>query len=503
MRNRRYSPLRGLPVLEHDHAADRLGALEVRDVVALDAQRRAGQPERIGELLERGEGLALIGQPARLLPGEMLLGVARGEGHQLALLAALGHAQVDRAATTLGEERLDRLRLPDRRRDVDLARDGRRSGIELLEEAGEDLVVGGVLGSIEQVDVATDHLPVAQDEQHGRRLVVLPRQTDHVQVDLGEGGHLLALHRPLDGADLVAHRGRSLVLLALAGGLHLVAQGLDQRLLPPLEEQLDLLDVGPVVRLRDRLDARALTALDVIQQARPLERPLALLDVDRAGPEREQPPDQVHRLVDAHRRCVRTEVATAVGRQLAGPLDAREVVAQGDLDVRVALVVLEPDVEARLVALDEVRFEEQRLADAVDLGHLHVGDPVDDLADPMDVAGPADDLLLPVAPDPIAQALGLADVQDVAPGVLHQVHAGAVRESLERRFEGGSHPPMVCRRDGPCGRATCPWPWSPRRRGGRAGRCPPSGHRSWRSRCGTSPAAGRCRWPRSSGRRRR
>ena len=72
------------------------------------------------------------------------------------------------------------------------------------------------------------------------------------------------------------------------------------------------------------------------------------------------------------------EVAAPVVHELAGALDAREVVAQGDLDVRVALVVLEADVEARLEALDEVGLEEQRLADAVDLGDLDVGDPVDD-----------------------------------------------------------------------------------------------------------------------------
>ena len=149
--------------------------------------------------------------------------------------------------------------------------------------------------------------------------------------------------------------GRPLVLGPLGGVVHLAREGLDERLLAALEEQLDLLDVGAVGVLGDRLDARALAALDVVQEAGPLEGALALLDLDRAGPEREQPSDEVHRLVDARRRGVRPEVAAAVVRQLAGALDPREVVGQGDLDVWVALVVLEPDVEARLVALDQVR----------------------------------------------------------------------------------------------------------------------------------------------------
>ena len=97
-----------LAVLEDDHAADRFAALEVADVVALDAQRRAGQAERLGELLEGGQGLALVGQPARLLAGERLARVARGEGEELALLAALRDAEVDRSAAALREERLQR-----------------------------------------------------------------------------------------------------------------------------------------------------------------------------------------------------------------------------------------------------------------------------------------------------------------------------------------------------------------------------------------------------------
>ena len=144
---------------------------------------------------------------------------------------------------------------------------------------------------------------------------------EEVELGPGEGRHLLALHRPLDGADLVAQGRGALVLGPLGGGGHLASERLDQRLLATLEEQLDLLDVGPVGVLGDGRDARALAALDVVQEARPLERPDAVLDVDRAGPEREEPADQVHRLVDARRRGVRPEVAAAVVDELARPLD--------------------------------------------------------------------------------------------------------------------------------------------------------------------------------------
>ena len=51
--------LAGQAVLEHDHRGDHLGALEVGDVVALDAQRRVVEPERVLDLLE---GLVAGGQ---------------------------------------------------------------------------------------------------------------------------------------------------------------------------------------------------------------------------------------------------------------------------------------------------------------------------------------------------------------------------------------------------------------------------------------------------------
>ena len=344
---------------------------------------------------------------------------------------------MDRAAAPLGEERLEVGRLGDDGRQVDLARDRPGAGVVLLEEARQDLVVGGLAGGLEHEDVATDHLAVADDEELHRRLVVLSGQADEVELGPGEGGHLLALHRPLDGPDLVAQDGGTLVVGPLGRGTHLDPERLHERLLAALEEELDLLDVGAIGVLRDRLDARALAALDVIQEARPLERADAVLDVDRAGPEREQPADEVHRLVDARRRGVRPEVPAAVVDELARPLDPREVVAERDLDVRVALVVLQPDVEPRAIALDEVGFEEERLGDGVGQRELDVGDAVDDAPDPVDLA--ARRLLLPVGADAAAQALRLADVHDVAASVLHQVDAGPVGKLGEGGREFRSH----------------------------------------------------------------
>ena len=215
-----------------------------------------------------------------------------------------------------------------------------------------------------------------------------------------------------------------------------------------LEEEHDLLDVAPVVGPFDGLDAGSLAALDVVQQTGSLERALPFPDLDGAGTEREDAPDEVHRLVDAARGGVRAEVAAAVVGQLARPLDAREVVGQGDLDVGVRLVVLEAHVEARLVALDEVGFQQERLADGVGQRGLDVDHLVDGRFDAQRGRRPA---RLPVLAHPVAQALGLAHVEDAAAGVLQQVDAGLVRQVLERGREAWGHPGMLARlRGGTC-----------------------------------------------------
>ena len=132
-----------------------------------------------------------------------------------ALLAALGDLEMDRPGAAIREERLqvgDGRRVVGQPRQVHLARDRGRAGVVLLEEAGEDLVVGGLARGIEEEHVPADHLPVADREELDGGLVVLPRQPDEVELGPGERRHLLALHRPLDGADLVAQDRGALVV---------------------------------------------------------------------------------------------------------------------------------------------------------------------------------------------------------------------------------------------------------------------------------------------------
>jgi hypothetical protein len=104
------------------------------------------------------------------------------------------------------------------------------------------------------------------------------------------------------------------------------------------------------------------------------------------------------------------------------------------LDVRILLVILEANVEARMMRLDEIGLEQQRLR----LTAHH---------DRVDVANAAHHLGLfggwIVRREMVAYArperFGFADVQNSAPRVLEHVDAGPRRQMLQLLIERFQH----------------------------------------------------------------
>ena len=125
----------------------------------------AARPSASGQLLERRQGLALVGQPAGLLAAERVRGVARGQIDQLAALAALRHVDLDLVAAPCLEEGDQLSRVGQRPRNQDARRDGRRGDVVLLDERRERLVVGRVAHVLEQEDVARHDGAVANREE--------------------------------------------------------------------------------------------------------------------------------------------------------------------------------------------------------------------------------------------------------------------------------------------------------------------------------------------------
>src|SRR3954464_4288416 len=136
------APVVGLlrrPALEDDHRRHLLGAHQVADVEALDAQRQHVEPERLLEPLERLGALlaAALGLQALLVEREPR--VALSELEDAALVAALGQAYLDGGAPAQ-RERLGQLgALAEVALDDDLRRDRQSIGVVLQEELLDDV----------------------------------------------------------------------------------------------------------------------------------------------------------------------------------------------------------------------------------------------------------------------------------------------------------------------------------------------------------------------------
>ena len=121
---------------------------------------------------------------------------------------------------------------------------------------------------------------------------------------------------------------------------------------------------------------------------------------------------------------VRAEVDPLAPVPLAGEVDAREGLVEADGDVGIGLVVAQPDVEARLVLLDEGLLREERLLLAGHHEGLDVVDEGDHRPAGAEVRGHA-----------LADRLRLPDVDDAAAGVAEQVDPGLVGQRAALRCQ--------------------------------------------------------------------
>ena len=156
-----------------------------------------------------------------------------------------------------------------------------------------------------------------------------------------------------------------------------------------------------------------------------------------AGAQLEDLLQQRHALAHGAGTGERAEVAVAAVEPAAMEAQLRKGFA-GEADVGIALVVAEQDVVARLVCLDQVVLEQQRLAFGPGDGGLHAGDLRDHQGDPR-----LQRAALEVARHPLLEVARLADIEDAALGIEHPVDARAVRQrgeelaGVERRGDDG------------------------------------------------------------------
>ncbi len=276
---------------------------------------------------------------------------------------------------------------------------------------------GQVLCFVEHEPLSAHDAALPHEEHLHGGFEIVVGEADDVDVFVPVGDHLLALDRFAHCGEPVAHARRTLELERVRRLAHLGLEPLDDRVGLAVEELEQLGDENVVGGLVDLTDARPAALLDVEQQARPTLAVVMGELVVAAGTDRERAQQQVERLADRVRVAVRTEVAHALAPQTAHDHRPRPLVVECDGEERIALVVAQPDVEARLVPLDQRVLEHQRLDVVADL------DPLDGLGgrDHLRSSGRERGRALEVVREPLSKRFRLPDVDDAALGVLELV----------------------------------------------------------------------------------
>ena len=147
------------------------------------------------------------------------------------------------------------------------------------------------------------------------------------------------------------------------------------------------MDHALVLGVVDRSHTRSRTAFDVIEQARSPEALVALEFGVGAGADRERTQQEVEGLPYGSHVGVGPEVPDPLA--LPPPHDRRTgpLLVDGHRQPRIALVILQPDVEPRLVLLDQIVLEQQGLGLGADHHPLDVVGLVDHLCCPRGQTG--------------------------------------------------------------------------------------------------------------------
>ena len=227
----------------------------------------------------------------------------------------------------------------------------------------------------------------------------------------------------MEGLDAVAQHGRALEVEGGGGLLHLPGQLAGEGVVLALQEALDLGHGARVALLRLPSRARGAAPPDVVLDARSLE---AAVDLDRAGPQREELAGQAQGLAHGRGRVERPVVRRPVAGHPARHHQAGKGLVGGQLQEGIVLVVAQDDVVAGPVLPDQGGLEHQGL-------ELVVGHDVVEVADGADEGvglGIVRPGLLEVRAHAALQGGRLAHVDDLGLAVLVEVDAGPIGQPI-------------------------------------------------------------------------
>src|SRR3989441_329137 len=286
------------------------------------------------------------------------------------------------------------------------------------QKRAQHFAFGGMLDVLQEAVLPRDELAIPNAEDDPGCIVTIAGETDRVGVTTSHDLHRLRLLELIQPFERIPQLRRTLVVLHVARLVHALAQpgAYIERL--PRKKQEHIIDHAPVILDALIANARRFAALDMKVETGPVRR--LFRQIPGAGPYREDPADDLQRLAQRRDVGVGTKVAGARNRDAPDDEHARKRLRQGHGDLRIALIVAQPDVELRLVFLDERVLEQQRLCLVRNDDRLEVGDlPLQHL--PLRTAL----LVGEVVRDARAEIGRLPDVHNLPGGVFPDVDAGA------------------------------------------------------------------------------
>ena len=416
-------------VLVDDHGADIERAHRVRDIVGLNAKRQIRQSDQLLQLLEGPGVLHILLAVLLTVAVHEDAGVRDRELDELLLLADLRGHDVHALPLLAAQPLLQHRLLLELRLHEDLPRHERGAIVVLLDEVRQDALVRFLGVNVDELMVTADDLPIADEKDLDDAVREGAAHADDVAV-LGVVGHdLLPVLDCLDRPDQIPHLERRLEIEVIRRTLHAAGQLLHDILVLSVQEIDGPVHLQLIVRLRLLPDARPVALVDVIVHALIRERRV-LRERLVTVPDMEGLPDELDDLIDLIIRGVRTEVAGPVLVLLPHLQDPRVELVR-HLDVRIGLVVLQQGVVARLMFLDEIILEHQRLELRID----------DDVLEALHQMHHLLDLhgfligFLEVLLDAVFQHLRLADIDDLILRAVHDIDARERRQLMELLFD--------------------------------------------------------------------
>ena len=198
------------------------------DVKALDAHGRAGQGKRAFKLQERRVDALFVVARAHLVAHERVLGVELRHLQQIVLLSAQGHRNGHFGAMLAGkaarEPRLDAcgVLVVKLLGDDDLVGDSLGLVVVAVEKLHRQLVVRDVHALVQDEVAAVDDAAFTDHKDMSRRYRLFAVKTHHVHREAAAEHGLLLLLQRVDGAQTIAHTGRTLKVEVCRRLMHLV-----------------------------------------------------------------------------------------------------------------------------------------------------------------------------------------------------------------------------------------------------------------------------------------